>query len=653
MNFSKITNRVKFFCLITLALFAIFSINAVDAQTENTSPKPKVGTAVRFDVSPPLRTMKIKLDSEDKDEKEAEDDRGLAGPVGDTNHDPDPVVQNWFGDGVFSPKAFIPPVGVNFNGMTGSTSPPDTNGDIGTNHYVQMVNTRFQVFSRTGTSLFGPASINTLWAGFGGACQTENSGDPVVLYDQLADRWLLTQFTSAGPTFFNCVALSQTSDPTGSYYRWAFTTGTNFPDYPKYGIWSDGYYISTREFAGTPFAGVGAYALNRDQMLVGNPTPQVVSFVFPPGAAAYRTGDGLLVADLDGTTLPPAGSPAYFLGSMDSGGPYTAPADALNLFKFQVNWTTPASSTFTFANQINVADFDSIFPCTPSARACISQPGTTNKIDILSYRQRPLFRLAYRNFGTHESLVTNQSVEATTGLAGIRWWEIRSPNNNPTIFQEGTYAPDAVNRWMGSLAMDRLGNMGLGFSVSDATSIFPGIRYTGRLATDTTGTMPQGEGTFVAGAGSQTGGGNRWGDYSAMTVDPTDDCTFWFTAQYFTVTSAATWTTRISSFKFPNCSNVVAQPFSVSGRVTRSGGTGFANLNLTIQSTAGGEIKYARTNSLGYYRFSGILSGQNYIVSVIGKKYTFTPQAVFVNNADLTSINFSPTNLVAGLNKKR
>jgi hypothetical protein len=337
---------------------------------------------------------------------------------------------------------------------------------------------------------------------------------------------------------------------------------------------------------------------------------------------------------------------------MDLGGPYAAPADALNLFKFSVNWTTPTSSTFTFANQINIADYDTIFPCTPNSRACISQPATTNKLDILSYRQRPLFRLAYRNFGTHESLVTNQSVEATAGLAGIRWWEIRSPNSNPTIFQEGTFAPDAVNRWMGSIAMDRLGNMGLGYSVSDATAVSPGVRYTGRLVTDPVGTMPQGEGTIVAGAGSQTGS-NRWGDYSAMTIDPLDDCTFWFTTQYYSATSATTWNTRIGSFKFPNCSAPNAQPYAVSGRVTQTNGRAMANLGLTLQSTAGGAIRYARTNSFGYYRFKDVPSGQNYIVSVVGKKYTFTSRAIFVSTADLTGVDFMPASSIAALNKKR
>jgi hypothetical protein len=626
--------RMLFLFLLTV----VFLISGNIAQT-NKPLKPTVRTASRFDISPALSSLPIS--EKTKKSEKGEDDRGNDGPVNNTKHDADPAVQRWFGDGIFNqnnPSA-IPPTTVSFPGMSGTVQPPDTVGDVSGNYYVQMVNSRLQVFDKTGTSLFGPVNINSLWAGFGGACQTENAGDPVVLHDQLADRWLITQFTAAGPTYFNCVALSTTNNPGGTYYRWAFTTGTNFPDYPKYGIWSDGYYISTREFAGTPFAGVGAYALNRDQMLLGNPAPQVVQFLFPP-TQAFRTGDGLLPADLDGNTLPPAGSPNYYLGSMDDGGPYTAPADALNLFKFSVNWTTPSNSTFTFANQISSAPFDSIFPCTPSARVCIPQPSTANKLDILSYRQRPLHRLAYRNFGTHESLVTNQSVEASTGIAGVRWWEIRSPNLNPTIFQQGTYNPDNVHRWMGSIAQDRLGNMLLGYSVSDATSVFPGIRYTGRLASDPVGTMPQGEGTMAAGAGSLTTG-NRWGDYSSMNIDPSNDCTFWFTTEYATATSATGWVTRISSVTFPECLAPPATSVDVSGRITQSNGRPISNVRVVLTPTAGGSTRITTTNPFGFYRFIGVTASTNYSVSPTSKRLAFTPRLIFPS-ANLTGVDFTP-----------
>ena len=377
-----------------------------------------------------------------------------------------------------------------------------------------MANLSFQIFNKTGTSLFGPAANNTLWAGFGGPCQTENAGDPVVLYDQLADRWVLSQFTAAGPTYFNCIAISTTPDPTGTYFRYAISTGTNFPDYPKYGIWPDAYYISTREFLATgPFAGVGAYALNRAQALAGNPNPQVISFLAPPVGAGANVGDGLLPSDLDGSTPPPPGSPNYYLGSMDDNGPYGATQDALTLWKFHADFAVPANSTFGMTDTLPTASFNSILALCGglNSRTCIPQPGTTTKIDHLGYRQRPLHRFAYRNFGDHESLVTNQSVSAGTGafgeVSGIRWWELRSPNSSPVIFQEGTYAPgltDGIHRWMGSIAMDGQGNMALGYSAS-SSSVFPSLFYTGRNPGSPLGTMPLGEGSIKTGPAHKRG----------------------------------------------------------------------------------------------------------------------------------------------------
>ena len=480
------------------------------------------------------------------------------GPVGPVV--PDKVVQRVLG------KIGIPSPIISFDGHSNlcGCAPPDPNGAVGPNHVVTMANLHFQIFNKTGTSLFGPAANNTLWAGFGGDCQTDNAGDPVVIYDQLADRWMLTQFTSSGPTYFECVALSQTNDPLGPYYRWAISTGINFPDYPKAGMWPDAYYFSTREFAnGAAFVGVGAYALDRAQALVGNPNPTIVGFLVPPGATPYNIGDGLLPSDLDGMTPPPGPTPPnYFVGSMDNNGPYGAPQDALTLWKFHYDPVTPGNSTFTLTNTLPTAPFNSILGLCGGTRACIPQPNTANRVDHLGYRQRPLFRLAYRNFGTHESLVTNQSVSAGAGpngeVSGVRWWELRSPNNTPVIFQEGTYAPgltDGIHRWMGSIAMNSLGDMALGFSASNGTnpSVFPSSFYTARRAIDPPGTMPQGEGSIINGTGSQTGGGSRWGDYTAMDIDPVDDETFWFINQYIPTTHrcsracftpAGTWAIR-------------------------------------------------------------------------------------------------------------
>jgi hypothetical protein len=433
-------------------------------------------------------------------------------------------------------------------------SPPDPVGDVGPNHYVEMVNLSFAIYNKFGTRLFGPADLGTLWQGFSIPHCSDSSGDPIVLHDQFADRWILTQFTALGPNYWNCIAVSQTSDPLGAYFRYAVPTGLNFPDYPKYGVWSDGLYISTREFdADDNFAGNGAYVVNKDQLYAGDPNAAVVSFLNPPGNTPWLQGDGLLPTDLDGNRLPPAGSPNYFVGSMDDGGPYGAPADALNVFEFHVDWATPAASTFTFTGSLPVAPFDSIFPCRGSnSRACIPQPNTNNLIDVLSYRQRPIWRLAYRNFGTHQAMVTNQSVEAQPKLAGTRWYELRNTGAGWTVQQQGTYSPaDKVNRWMGSIAMDENGNMALGYSVS-SKQVFPGVRFTGRVATAPPGTM-QAEATMIAGTGSQLVS-NRWGDYTSMNVDPVDDCTFWYVNQYYRNSSNNGWQTRIGSFAFPGCS---------------------------------------------------------------------------------------------------
>jgi hypothetical protein len=547
------------FAGIALALFALGKASAQRAPSGHSGNSQPIVQAqyrgvmqvVKFDISPPLRNMKP-LPWKNCTLRENEEQGPIpAGPVGPVVADP--VVQRVLG------KIGIPAPIITFDGNSNlcGCSPPDPNGAVGPNHVVTMSNLHFQIFNKTGTSLFGPAANNTLWSGFGGGCQTQNSGDPVVLYDQLADRWLLTQFTSS-PPYLECVALSQTNDPTGAYYRWSIATGNgnNFPDYPKAGMWPDAYYFSTREFAGgSTFVGVGAYAFNRAQALVGNPNPQVISFLAPPNPA-YVVGDGLLPSDLDGMTPPPAGSPNYFVGSEDNNGGYGAPQDALTLWKFHADFNTPANSSFVLTNTLPTAPFNSILTLCGGSRACIPQPGTTNRIDHLGYRQRPLFRLAYRNFGNHESLVTNQSVSAGTGpngeVSGIRWWELRSPNSSPVIFQEGTYAPgltDGIHRWMGSIAMNSLGDIALGYSASNSTnpSTFPSVFYTGRHAGDPPGQMTLGEGSIKDGTGSQTGS-NRWGDYTAMVVDPSDDTTFWYINQYVPTTSSIGWRLRIGAF---------------------------------------------------------------------------------------------------------
>ena len=541
--------------LLGIAVLCAAGVVAADDQ-------PGVGIyrgtwqVVKFDVSPPLRSIvsrPIEYKGEPDGANMVDPDSDLWGALGP--QDVDQLVQTQVGPGA------IPAPSVSFDGPSNlaGVAPPDPVGDVGPNHYVAMSNLYYQVYDKTGTSLLGPSANNTLWAGFGGDCEADNAGDPIVLYDQLSDRWILTQFTSSGPiTFYNCVAVSQTADPTGSYYRWAFSTGSNFPDYPKYGVWPDALFISTREFAGTNFAGVGAYAVDRADLVAGDPNPTVISFLVTTASAggAYNIGDGLLPADMDGVIPPPAGSPNYYIGSMDNGAGYGAPQDALTVWRFHADFVTPASSTFALTDTIPISAYDTVYPCTGAqGRECIPQPGTSNKVDILSYRQRPMHRAAYRNFGDHEAIVTNQAVEASTGMAGIRWWELRDLNTTPTLFQEGTYAPgtsDGIHRWMGSIAMDSAGNMALGYSASDGTSTYPSVWYTGRLASDPIGTMPQGEESIHDGTGSQTGS-QRWGDYSSMNLDPVDDCTFWYVNEYLPSTSSVGWRLRIGAFRYNEC----------------------------------------------------------------------------------------------------
>ncbi len=537
--------------LMTLAAVCVLAISpTLEAGDQISALYRGLQPVVKFDISPPLRDIPpLPVTAGGEAMVDPEGPPGELGP-----QDVDPLVQDWAGG-----PEMIPAPLISFDGPSNiaGVSPPDPVGDIGPNHYVAMSNLYFQIYDKAGTSLYGPAANNTLWTGFGGDCQNDNAGDPIVLYDQIADRWMLTQFTSFGPTYFNCVAVSQTGDPTGAWYRWAVSTGPNFPDYPKYGVWPDAYYISTREFAGgSTFVGVGAYALKRADLISGNPALQVISFLATPASSggAFNVGDGLLPSDLDGNDLPPAGSPNFFLGAMDNGASYGAPQDALTLWKFDADFVTPANSTFILSNTIPIAAYDTI-PAFCSGRSCVPQPGTTNLIDHLGYRQRPMHRLAYRNFGSHEALVTNQSIEASATMSGIRWWEIRSPSSAPFIYQEGSYAPgvsDGIHRWMGSIAQDSSGNMALGYSASNGTSTFPSSWYTGRLSGDSLGTMPQGEASFINGTGSQTGS-QRWGDYTSMNVDPIDDCTFWYVNQYIPTTSSVGWRLRIGAFKFDSC----------------------------------------------------------------------------------------------------
>jgi hypothetical protein len=341
-----------------------------------------------------------------------------------------------------------------------------------------------------------------------------------------------------------------------------------------------------------------------------------------PGNLGSAT-DPLLPADLDGATLPPANAPATFVKWPGNG--------TYQTYHYHVNWTTPASSTFTTFASPAAAGFTQLCAGT---RSCIPQAGTTSKLDALA--DRLMFRLTYRNFGDHESVVGNFTVSAG-GVAGIRWFELRNVTNGPeTLYQESTYQPDSTWRWMGSAAMDGSGNIALGFSAS-STAISPQLRYAGRLATDPLGSLAQGEATLFAGTGSQTGTSSRWGDYSDMTVDPANDCTFWFTSEYYSTTTSFSWRTRIGSFTMPGCGGGTPTTGSIAGHVTDSS-TSAALSGATVTVSGGPSTT---TNASGDYTIAA-LAPATYSVTASKSGYTASsPASVTVTAGNTSTQNFA------------
>ena len=586
-NRAFINIRILAAVLVVLTAVAlVFLVVSPPASAQPTARPhpltPKFSKAVAFDVSPPLRSLprvaRPGTFPPDTILEVRPERRGSEGPEAHR-------VKPYSADGalqMFNRTPTIPAPLLTFEGMSNQdnfnvfgfrVNPPDPNGEVGPNNFVEMINLVFAVYDKTGNLLAGPVDTGSLWAGFSIPDCTDPSGDPVVLYDQFMDRWLLSQFTTSGlndPTkpFWNCVAVSTSGDPTGTYYRYAFETTSDgifyFPDYPKYGNWTDSYVLTTREFGPTIEYGIGVYALEKNKMVNGDPNARSVKFFIDGNDPTLLplVGDGLLPADPDGKQKPKTDTAIPIIGTQDDDADYGATFDALNIWDLFIKWRSTPIASLGLNTQLHTASFDSIFPCTPTSRDCLPQPGITNTaqyLDILSYRQRPTFRLAYRNFKTYESLVTNQSVEATQGVAGARWYEIRRDGAGTySLYQQGTYAPgDGVHRWMGSIAMDKKGNMALGYSVVNGVDVFPGIRYTGRLASDPPGQMTLGEETIINGSGVQLTTNSRWGDYTDITVDPTDDCTFWYVNEYYTLagqlSSAAGWQTRVGTFKLPGC----------------------------------------------------------------------------------------------------
>ena len=496
---------------------------------------PIVVQEVKHDVSPPFQAL---ANSAQASAAAAQHQAPVPQPTGRgiTSSLPDPVAQ------VPSGAPVNVNVHLNFDGQTAVDDatfvgfrvvPPDTNGAVGADQFVQWVNLAYTVYDKaSGAKLLGPLPGNNFWLGFGGTCETHNDGDIIIQYDKAAGRWVAAQPVFSSP-FMYCVAVSTTSDATGSYNRYAFSIpNNNFPDYPKLGVWPDAYYASFNNFSGGTFVGAMACAYDRTNMLAGG-AAKAICFQEP------KTVGSLLPSDLDGNTPPPTGEPNFFVDIADS--------THLNLFRFHVDFETPANSTFAGPDLISVAAFSEL--CARATdRSCIPEPSPGEKVDSLG--DRLMYRLAYRNFGDHESLVATHSIEGGA-LAGVRWYEIRDPNSAPLVFQEGTVIDPSLDYWMGSIAMDHVGNIALGFSVS-SDSVDPSVAIVGRTTADPPSTM-QAPLFLANGTGVQVNSFKRWGDYSSMAIDPKDDCTFWYTQEYYVTTGGFNWSTRVTSFRFPSC----------------------------------------------------------------------------------------------------
>jgi hypothetical protein len=514
-------------------LVGLFTMTAWSQQVQVRQPD-------HFDTSVPLRSMKLQtapvFSNQPLFMEVPNRTRGDSRAVDGGFSGPDVALQSLAGN---APTA----LDLSFNGGDSDANasvlgfrvtPPDPHGDVGPNHFVQMVNLVTTIYDNSGNVVMGPFAGNQFWAGFGGLCETTNSGDPIVMYDERADRWVVSQFainSSTTAPFFQCFAISQTSDPTGAYHRYSYSY-TSLNDYPKLGISSDAY-LAMYNFFTPPFfffGGAQIAAYDRDAMLAGTSAAQVI---FNLGTTAF----GYVPIDVDhfGTdTIDNLFVSTY------------APQNQVTIRKIDVDWNNPSGATTSLVSQFAVTSFDADL-CTASREACVPQPSPGGSLEALS--DRLMTRAQVWDFGTHKSMVFTHTVDAGSGRAGVRWYELRKVGTGSwTLHQSSTYAPaDGLHRWVPTIAINGNGDIGLSYMVS-SSSVHPEIRYTGQTADQSgTGTMNVTETQIVDGAGSQTGAA-RAGDYSYTGVDPSDNTSFWATNMYVNEGGSFEWDTRIAKF---------------------------------------------------------------------------------------------------------
>ena len=566
----KTPSRWITLCLIAGVAIAPTIISAAEAPSAVT-----VGRALRADTSPPLREMartyfpvspeaptaEVPMGVVDRSERVAPEagpdpvrqslEQPL-GPTGDPTPSPD---QNWFTLSDDDNQAVL----------GGRIVPPDTVGDIGTDYYFQWVNSILAVYDKTDmsanpTPVLGPVAGNSIFTGFGGACETTNNGDPIVLYDQFSNQWQISQF--AINQGIQCIAVSVTGDPTGSWHRFAFlVTPGGGNDYPKLGIMPTGYTATFRDF--DPSFNISLVVFEREKMIVGDASAAFVKFALP--CSGTDCIDGVLPVDIDGAVprgLPATGTQTYwFFGANDEGYDSIGLQDGIRNWTIMVDWTNPGGAAMMEQPLVPIASFDRIFEgC--SFFACVPQPAPGELVSV--FQNFTMHRAAMRMFEGFDSVVLSLATDITGGAtpnqSGVRWVELRRDTvagGNWSNYQESTYAPDGDWRWTPSIAMDKTGNTALGYNVSNGTSTEPEIRYTSRQADDPLNMMPGGEVLGWDGTGVQTGSANRWGDYASMTVDPVDDCTFWFTTEYYETTGSFDFNTRTMSFGFQDCKDTI------------------------------------------------------------------------------------------------